>query len=144
MMRILAISPGWKEKGPSWIHSLEPEISLPMSIGSSSSATPAMPMVNLYCARSSRLGTRTSVATMAATERKSHMTWPVARSGARRVTKVMPTPDSKKTSGRIAGSAPGASLRIARWATVKAPKSPMGTDSEENESATCMLVRYIA
>ncbi len=81
---------------------------------------------------------------MAATERKSQATWPVARSGARRVTKVMPMPESRKTSGRMAGSAPGARRRMAKWATVKAAKSPMGTERDEKDSSTDILVRYMA
>ena len=47
MMRILAISPGWKEKDPKVIQSLEPPRSVPTSMGRTSSATPAAPIVYL-------------------------------------------------------------------------------------------------
>ena len=73
-MRILATSPGWNERGPSTIQSLDPPISVPTNMGSSSSATPAIPIVNLYSPNVSMLGTATSVATMAATETNSHTT----------------------------------------------------------------------
>ena len=46
-MQILAISTGWKVKGPILIQSLEPLISAPKIIGSTSSSTPMSPMVNL-------------------------------------------------------------------------------------------------
>ena len=66
---------------------------------------------------------------MAATERKSHTTWLTAASGARRVRKVMPVPESAKTMGRIAESAPGARKRMATCAAAKAANSPIGTPS---------------
>ena len=74
-MRILANSPGWKLKLPMPTHSLEPYFSVPTSMGSSRRATPTMPSVYLYSASLSRLRTTNSTPTMAATERKSQMTW---------------------------------------------------------------------
>ncbi len=50
--------------------------------------------------------------------------------GAMRVMKAMPMPESANDMGSSAGSAPGASLRTAKWATTKAAKMPMGTDRE--------------
>ena len=41
----------------------------------------------------------------------------------------MPMPESAKTMGSIAGSAPGARKRMATWAAANAPKSPSGTPS---------------
>ena len=55
--------------------------------------------------------------------------------GAMRVMKAMPMPDRPNARGSRAGSAPGASLRTARWATTKAAKMPMGTLSES--TLTC-------
>ena len=46
-MRILASSPGWNEKDPMMIQSLEPPRSVPMTMGRSSITTPAMPSVYL-------------------------------------------------------------------------------------------------
>ena len=66
---------------------------------------------------------------MAATDRKSQTTWLTEASGARRVTKLMPMPESTRTIGRIAGSAPGARNRMAMWAAAKATTRPMGTAS---------------
>ena len=79
-----------------------------MSMGRMSSTMPVRPRMYLYCARSSRFLTTASVTTIAATETKSHSTWPMAKSGLSLVTKAMPMPESTKTSGRITGSAPGA------------------------------------
>ena len=143
-MRIFASSPGWNESGPRTIQSLEPPRDVPISMGKSSSATPTMPMVNLYCASASMLGTSTSTAIMAATERKSQVTWPMASVGASLVTNAMPMPESRKTSGRMAGSASGAKRRVAKCATPNAANSPMGTASDEKLSATFALSRYIA
>ena len=72
---------------------------------------------------------------MAATEMKSHITCRVARSGASRVTNVMPMPESTNTMGRMAGSAPGARKRTATCAAAKATARPMGTIRVENPSA---------
>ena len=81
---------------------------------------------------------------MAATERKSHTTWFTAASGARRVRKVMPTPERTKTMGSIAGSAPGARNLMARCAAAKAAKRPRGTPSVERLSCACEPTTYIA
>lgn len=45
--------------------------------------------------------------TMSVMDTNRMISWFMARLGARRVTKVMPMPERKKTMGRIAGSAPG-------------------------------------
>ena len=71
----------------------------------------------------------TSTITMAATLTNSQMTWFNARSGARRVTKAMPMPDSTNTMGRMAGSASGARNRMEMCAMMNAPNMPMGTPS---------------
>ena len=142
-MRILASSPGWKEKGPNESQSLEPPCSVPMTMGKSSRITPAMPMVNLYSASLSTEGTRARVSIMAATETKSQITWPSARSGASLVTKAMPMPESRKTMGRIAGSAPGANLRVATCARANDAVSPMGTARVVRLSSTDMFMRYM-
>ena len=63
------------------------------------------------------------------------ISWLIARLGARRVTNVMPTPESKNTTGRIAGSAPGAKMRAAMWAAANAANRPRGTASVVNESS---------
>ena len=81
---------------------------------------------------------------MAATERNSQTTWLLASLGARRVTKVMPMPESTNTIGSMAGSAPGASRLMARCATAKAAKSPMGTPSVARLSSTLAFTTYIA
>ena len=73
---------------------------------------------------------------MAATDMKSHRTWFSAKSGARRVTKAMPMPESRKTTGKITGSASGARIRTATWAAANATKSPTGTASVPSERAT--------
>ncbi len=99
--------------------------------------------MNLYSLRRSRLGTNTSVATMAATETKSQTTWPTASSGARRVTNVMPMPERMKTMGRIAGSAPGASSRMAMCEATNAAMRPMGTASVSSESSAPVLMTYM-
>ena len=59
----------------------------------------------------------------------------MADDGARRVTKVMPMPESTKTTGRMAGSAPGARKRTPMCAAAKAAKRPSGTASVLNVSA---------
>ena len=77
-------------------------------------------------------------------ETKSQMTWLTARSGARRVRNVMPVPESAKTMGRMAGSAPGARKRMATWAAPKAAKSPSGTPSVARLSCAVVVTTYIA
>ena len=84
-----------------------------------------------------------SVATMAATETNSHTTCPMASSGARRVTNVMPMPERMKTMGSIAGSAPGASRRMAMCAATKATMRPMGTESVSSESCAPVFMTYM-
>ena len=64
---------------------------------------------------------------MNTTPRNSQPTCFMARSGARRVMKAMPMPESANEMGRIAGSAPGASFRMAKWATTKVANMPRGT-----------------
>ena len=59
----------------------------------------------------------------------SQISWRMAMSGAKRVTKAMPMPDSAYANGRIAGSAPGANLRTARCDMANATKMPMGVPS---------------
>lgn len=81
---------------------------------------------------------------MAAIDKKSHMTWRIASSGARRVTKVMPIPDSKNTTGNIAESAAGAKNLIARCAIAKAAARPIGTASVLNEMSAPVFITYIA
>ncbi len=66
---------------------------------------------------------------MAAMEMKSQSTCLRAKSGARRVTKVMPMPASTNTMGRMAESALGAVRRTAMCAATKATARPMGTSS---------------
>ena len=73
--------------------------------------------------------------TMSAMDTNRMISWFMARLGARRVTKVMPIPERKKTMGRIAGSAPGAKMRAAMCAAVKAANRPMGTASVWNDNA---------
>ncbi len=109
-MSTLAISPGWNEKPANLIHSLEPQRSYPMKMGSTSSRIPTMMMVYLYLASfsSDLVLARTTI--IMATERKSHITCRTAISGASRVTNVMPMPESTNTMGRIAGSAEGAKI----------------------------------
>ena len=68
----------------------------------------------------------------------------MARSGARRVTNVMPMPESANTMGRMAGSAPGASTRTAMCAAANAAKSPSGTARVVNESAAPVVTTYSA
>ena len=68
----------------------------------------------------------------------------MARAGARRVTNVMPMPESTKTMGRMAGSAPGAKMRTAMWAAAKAAKRPIGTASVSKEMAAPAVRTYIA
>ena len=72
---------------------------------------------------------------MSAMDANRMISWLMARLGAKRVTKVMPMPERRKTTGRIAGSAPGAKMRAAMCAAVKAANRPMGTASVWNESA---------
>ncbi len=48
-------------------------------------------------------------------------------SGTMRVTNAMPMVESAKVMGRMAGSAAGAKMRTAMWATRNAPKIPRGT-----------------
>ena len=81
---------------------------------------------------------------MAAMDTKSHITWLAARSGVRRVTKVMPMPDSRNTSGRMAGSAPGARNRTAMWAATKATMSAMGTNRVERVTVPPSVTTYMA
>ena len=83
----------------------------------------------------SKLRTNASTTTMHAMPKNSHITWLTAKSGARRVTKAMPVPDSAKARGRMAGSAPGANLRTARCAITNAAKMPAGTPSVVVSSA---------
>ena len=72
---------------------------------------------------------------MSTMETNRKTSWLRAESGARRVTKVMPTPESTKTMGRMAGSAPGAKMRTPICAAAKAAKRPIGTASVVNERA---------
>ena len=102
-----------------------------------------MPIVYLYWARRSRLGTSASTPTIVATDTKSQTTWPVASSGARRVTKVMPMPESTKTMGRMAGSAPGANTRTPMCAAMKATMRPMGTASVVRLSSAPVFITYM-
>ena len=81
---------------------------------------------------------------MAATETNSHTTWLTAASGARRVRKVIPVPESTKTMGRIAESAPGARKRIATWAAANAANSLSGTPSVATLSWVLELTTYMA
>ena len=81
---------------------------------------------------------------MAATPMNSQVTWPIASLGASLVTKVMPMPDSTKTMGRMAGSAPGARNLMATCATANATNNAMGTASVDTESAAPVLMTYIA
>ena len=134
-MKTLANSPGWIEKPLMMIHSLEPYISVPMNMGSRSSSTPMAPKVYLYFFTTSRFFTSTSVMTMKAIAAKRIISWLMASAGFTRVTNVMPMPESRNTTGRMAGSAPGARKRTAMWAAAKAANRPMGTASVWNESA---------
>ena len=81
---------------------------------------------------------------MAATERKSQITWLTAPSGESRVRKVIPTPERAKTMGRMAGSAPGARNLMATWAAAKAANRPIGTPSVVMESCALECSTYIA
>ena len=92
----------------------------------------------------SRFFTTASVPTMRATPRNRKITWPSEASGCRRVTKVMPMPESVNTMGRIAGSAPGAKMRTPIWAAANAANSPSGTASVWKESAAPVVTTYMA
>ena len=72
---------------------------------------------------------------MNAIEANRIASWPMARLGARRVTKVMPMPDITNTMGRMAGSAPGAKMRAATCAAAKAANRPSGTASVSKASS---------
>ena len=80
---------------------------------------------------------------MAATERKSHSTCPAAWSSESRVTNEMPMPESTKTMGSIAGSAPGASLLMAMWAATNAHTKPTGTPRVVRESCAPVFMTYM-
>ena len=80
---------------------------------------------------------------MAAMETKSQMTWPIASSAERRVTNEMPMPESTKTMGRMAGSAPGARMRTPMCAATKAARRPMGTASVWKVSCAPVLMTYM-
>ena len=81
---------------------------------------------------------------MSATETNKMMSCEMARSGARRVTNVMPMPESTKTMGSMAGSAPGARMRTAICAAAKAANRPIGTASVSKEIVAPAVSTYIA
>ena len=88
-------------------------------------------------------------AIMSTTPKNSQTTWLMAmlglsEKGATRVTKAMPMPESANEIGRMAGSASGASMRVAIWATTKAPKMPIGTPRVCMSSACPSLIASIA
>jgi hypothetical protein len=92
----------------------------------------------------SRFLTSASVPTIRATETNRMMSCEMARAGARRVTNVMPMPESINTMGRMAGSAPGAKMRTAICAAAKAAKRPIGTASVSKEITAPAVRTYIA
>ena len=75
---------------------------------------------------------------------KRMMSWLMARSASTRVTNVMPRPESRYVIGRMAGSAPGAKIRTAMCAAVKAAKSPSGTARVWNVMSCPMVLMYMA
>jgi len=67
---------------------------VPTKAGSSSSIKPQIISVYLYWVSLEREGTSASTTTIAAMDRKSHITWRLAAAGASRITKVMPMLES--------------------------------------------------
>ena len=136
-MQILAISPGWKLKGPSFSQMRLPRISWPRPgiMGESSKMMPSTMNVYLYCERRSMLRTTARVITMHAMPTNSQMIWLTAKSGARRVTNAMPMPERPNVMGKMAGSAFFARKRVAMCATTNAANRPRGAVSDSRESA---------
>ena len=88
-------------------------------------------------------------AIMSTTPKNSQTTWLMAmlglsEKGATRVMKAIPMPESANEIGRMAGSASGASMRVAICATMKAPKMPIGTPRVCMLSACPSLIASIA